>query len=253
MRIPKTAVIGAMLMAVSSWSSADVIWNFGGSACVQSGSGFTNSWTCTASAGSPSVTVTGWSTTGTSATLAAANVPRYSLDGFGVRNQVEGLAATSPNHSMDNKSTIDMLLFAFGKAVDLSSVTIGWKSGDADISVLAYEGASAPTVAGASVGSLVSGDWRLIGHYANLGEEITRQINSTDYSSQWWLVSSYSAGYGGNPLSDGVKTAYDYVKVLSVAGVEVIPVEATPVPAPGSLALMGLGILAVAMARRRRR
>ena len=205
-------------------------------------------------AGSPSVKVSAYSTTGTSGKFAAATLTAWD-GGLGV--QANANDSGSPQHAMDNNGYTDMILLNFGNAkIDLDSIQIGWKQTDADISVFRYVGSdAAPTPVGLSVTNMSSGGWELVGNYADLSTSGARAVNSTDKSSSWWLISAYNAGYGTSSEDPGnyLGTGNDYFKVLSVAGnVVTPPPPPTNVPEPGSLALMGIAMAGFVATRRRK-
>jgi hypothetical protein len=206
-------------------------------------SGLGNTRTCTG--GATSVSATAWSNTGNfGTTYTAAEVLGYG-GGLGVRNAAETLA--TPEHSMDNLTPgRDMILLSFGSAVTLSQLTLGWVSGDSDISVLAYTGGSAPAISGKTAGSLTStGGWSLVGNYDGGATASTMAINAGNLSSSWWLVSAYNSSFGGS-----LSTGNDYVKLFSVAGNLTTP-PGGAVPEPTSLALAAAALFGLWSIRRR--
>lgn len=207
-------------------------------------------------AGSPSVRVSAFSTTGTSGTFAAATLTSWD-GGLGVQANGAVNDSGTPQHAIDNSGYTDMILLNFGSAkIDLDSVKIGWNNnGDADISVFRYIGTSAsPTPAGLSATNMSSGGWELVGNYADLSTSGARPVNSTDKSSSWWLISAYSEGFGSSKEAAGgtLGSGNDYFKVLSVAGNVVPPPPTSKIPEPGSLALMGIAMAGFVATRRRK-
>lgn len=173
-----------------------------------------------------------------------------------------GLGMTSdgsgePNHALDNAGNTEALLLSFSTSVVLSSVTIGYHSGDSDISVLRYVGDGTPTAAeaksaltSANAGNLTTKGWELVGSYANLSDNSPRATNATSsQSSSWWLISAYNSGYGTSSVSStsNLGNGNDYVKVLAVAGS-----KTGKTPEPNSIALLGVALLGAVAARRRK-
>lgn len=210
-------------------------------------------------------------------------------DGFGVGSRSEGTTPGSPNHSIDNihPGTYDFVMVQFSSAVILSQIGIGWAAGDSDATVMRWTGDSAPTfgTASASVGSNATlsrlGGWQLVGNYSNIcrdsnGTFLTGSSNNCDSgghtnsrvdtgalgASSYWLISAFNndmaPGVHWTNTNDGFKL--NFLKTSSFScpgGGSAGPGGGcTPgrndVPAPGSLALAGLGMLGLWATRRRR-
>lgn len=267
-------VAACVVGALSSPALAAGTWDFsvcngstaavGTATGVATGTSVGNSYACAANGSTTrDLTVSAWgAVSSTNNTFGTAFLNRQGTDGFGVGAQSEGGAgATGNSTAMDNDPTTlapNLILLKFNSAVVLDRVTLGWSLNDADITVMAYTGALAPTsfLAGRAASNLTSGGatagWSLVQNagdrspdtatYAS-GSNINYTINQAGISSSYWLISAYNSSFGGGAM-DGL---VDYVKLLGVGTRDIV----AQVPEPGTAVLAGLALLALWSQRRR--
>ncbi|MDD5579706.1 MAG: PEP-CTERM sorting domain-containing protein [Methylobacter sp.] len=232
-------------LSIPPTGQAAISWTFTNpSATMSTASGITASASAF-STNLPGAAGTGNGSAGT--TFAAATATPYS-GGIGINNADEAVGV-APEHAVDNAVGVDAALFTFtGGAVTLQSLSIGWKSGDADISVLAYTGSSAPaTLIGKSFANLLTSGWSFIGNYADLAVGTAKTINTAAISSSYWLISAYTSALGSTVSGGGsVDLGNDYFKILALSG---DPTVTNNVPEPSAILLLALGLGGWRMAR----
>lgn len=265
----KVAALGVIGIAAAGFSvpasAAITTWNFvSGAGCTTSGSGFGNARNCP---GAPNVSATAWSSTGVPATNATSelNTGRVVVygGGLGITNQdgpngpgsgdANERDSDDPEHAIDNDGRKDSMLLTFGSAVNLTHLQIGYRSGDSDMTVLAFTGGSCNgSVLGQTYSSLLSCGWELVSHIANVSTSGFTSINNTaSIASQYWLIGTYisdlaNAGKTVGTIEASNVTVKDHVKLLAVKG---DPEQR--VPEPGTLGLLGIAALGFWRLRRK--
>jgi len=271
-----------------------------------------------ASIGSVGVTLQAWGFSGTTATpktlgstlqtgFVRANLGDFNGSGFGVYsgNKETG---TNSQHAFDNVTSgcgsantpsggvatsgansgcggnIEALFLNFGTSkVNLTNLSIGWRDGDADLSVWAWTGAGdanvAATTAKGSTTGLTSGTaaqiasgttaaaltgWTLVSNH-DFGSSYAEQATGGSLYSSYFLITTYfgAAGGGLNAGNDRFKldsfTVGLCVGTLTggtagsgTGGGNGATCDTGSVSEPGSLALAGMALLGVAGTRRRK-
>lgn len=265
---------GFALMSFSQYSFAVSTWVFGdNSPATECNASEITTGSCAATVadpGAPNVKGFAVSSTGSGTTFAGATLKSWD-GGLGVK--ADGSETTSPQHSTDNSGYTDAIVLNFGNMnFDLESVKIGWKGNsagtlngtgaDADLSIFRYTGSSAtPTPVGSTAtgAGLLANGWALVGNYADFATGTAKSVNTMNQTSSWWMISAYNASYGAASGADqdtvvvggttGLQNGNDYFKVLSIAGTAT---KRTNVPEPTSIALLGLGLIGMVAARRRK-
>jgi hypothetical protein len=245
-------ITAVALLTLGSSALALSTWNLD-SGCPSNGFGTA----LTSSNCGSGLNLTGWSTSNGTAsssgtTFAAAAVYDWGSYGLGVVNAYEIASNVGP-HATDNVFGTDAILLTFSSAVNLTNVKVGWTGttntgSDSDLSVLAYTGTGTGAVGGTTLtgttttSTLLTSGWQVIGNYGNTTDNANVAISSQLYSN-YWLVSAYNNAFGtGSTLNAG----NDYFKLLSVAG------NTQNVPEPGSLLLLGVGLIGVIASRRQK-
>ena len=206
----------------------------------------TNVWSFNYTSTEANLTVTGWSNSSSgSKNIAQDKIGRWSGSGIGVEN------ANTPQHAIDNSNgDYDAVLFSFSKIVDVSGLAIGWAQTDADVSVLAYTGATPFSGSLAGLGNnwatLLSNGWSVVGNYNRNGSG-SFAVNPADIQSQYWLVGAYNAAFGAPTQSNKLSQNNDYFKLKSVT----FEAKTVKVPEANSLILLMLGLTGLVVARRR--
>jgi hypothetical protein len=261
-KILRRVVLGACVAMSAVPASAAITWDFTSGLTQGAVNAGTYGNTRYETDGGVKVTASAWSNTVGSANTAidSAYLGFYSGNGLGVTNRdgssscpggsdnCEGTPSVTiaPEHAVDNNDRYDAVLLHFDSAVNLLQVAIGYKDTDADISVLASNGAalSGRTYDGAT--GLVNAGWDIIGNYANLdtGLANARSIPNTKFATDW-LILAYNPAFGsGTNLGEG----NDYFKLSAVIGNTRPPGNA---PEPGTALLLGAAVIGGLWRKRR--
>lgn len=228
--------------AFASWlvvsaSGQSVTWNFSGSGGAGS---FANSRSFTSSG--VTVKASAWAYTfgSSDSALETAALGQWST-GLGVLDRSEGLSASDPEHQVDNYGPDNFVLFEFSSPVRNVSVAIDpYGTWDRDVSYWVGYAESPLNLDGKT--------------YSNLsGLGFASQVNNTSSASDSPRTVTITSVNPFNKLLFGAQVGaptssdIDRFKINCLSG--------TPtqyIPEPGSLALLGLGGLALGFRRSRR-
>jgi len=183
-----------------------------------------------------------------------------------------GDEGTVPQHATDNSGKLESVLFSFDKAVDITSITMGWHE-DSDFSLLRYTGNGTPINFGSSTyNNLESNGWELVGNYLYSGSlssetDLTAAVygsapdnfdgpkdennsakSPTNTSSSYWLVAAINGAFWNNSAYIG----NDYFKLKSLVAVYTPPPNGG-VPEPSTLALISIAVAGIGFTRRKKK
>jgi hypothetical protein len=243
--IKNILIVATLVVAVPAAAQTE-IWDLD-NGVKSSNTNFFDSLTVNNALNSNSLTITGWSDTGSGETIESGQLKYSNTYGLMLKNQNE--SDSTPDHSIDSfNSYFDMVLLSFDEKIDLTSFQTGWaieanNLDRADISITAFTGMGEVSLAGNTWdGVASSNDWSTIGEYRDVSDYSYQSIN-TEVESKYWLVGAYNPIFvnPGETTGQWASANNDGFKLASVQGVTSI--NATSVPEPGSLAILSLGLL----------
>ncbi|WP_102798247.1 exosortase-dependent surface protein XDP1 [Bowmanella denitrificans] len=181
------------------------------------------------------LTITGWTdASNQGGDLTQSQLYRWS-GGVGIEN------LSNPEHAVDNSNGYDALLLSFDTAVSLDGVSVGWYSGDADMSFAAYTGSgNVNSLANLSWNEFLSNGWISQGDYTGSAGTAYRSVSNT-VTSKYWIVGAFNPAFGGSSSYTG---AADYMKINGLYTTSPdTPDPGTGIPEPSAILLFALGLL----------